>query len=178
MKKSPLTTLCYIENADSYLMLHRIKKENDINKDKWIGVGGHFETGESPDECLVREVWEETGLTLSSYRLRGIITFSTNTWPTEYMFLYTATADTREIKECDEGELVWIRKSKISSLNLWEGDNIFFQLLEEREDIFSLKLTYHEDTLISAILDGVPMELFEIQNPNGSFSVNENLDIK
>lgn len=157
--KSNLTTLCYIEHNDRYLMLHRTKKENDINKDKWIGVGGHFEPGESPDECLQREIMEETGLTLTSHQLRGIITFSTNTWPTEYMFLYTATADTQAITECSEGDLVWIPKCEISSLNLWEGDRIFFRLMEERTDMFSLKLTYHDDTLISAILDGVPLKL-------------------
>lgn len=157
--KSNLTTLCYIEDNDRYLMLHRTKKEKDINKDKWIGVGGHFEPGESPDECLQREVMEETGLTLTSYQLRGIITFSTNTWPTEYMFLYTATAATAEITECSEGDLVWVPKSDIDSLKLWTGDKIFFKLMEERTDMFSLKLTYHDDTLVSAILDGVPLEL-------------------
>ena len=168
--KSNLTTLCYIEKDDAWLMMHRTKKENDINKDKWIGVGGHFEPDESPDECLLREVREETGLTLSSYQLRGIITFSINTWPTEYMFLYTATTESEDFISCDEGELVWVSKSKVNSLNLWEGDKIFFRLLEEREDMFSLKLTYHDDTLISAILDGIPMELFEILNPDGTFS--------
>lgn len=156
--KSNLTTLCYIEKDDSYLMLHRTKKENDINKDKWIGVGGHFEPGESPDECLQREVMEETGLTLSSYKLRGILTFSTNTWPTEYMFLYTAHADTTDVTVCDEGELVWVKKDKIDSLNLWEGDKLFFRLLEEREDMFSLKLTYYNDTLIEAVLDGTNID--------------------
>lgn len=156
--KSNLTTLCYIEKDDSYLMLHRTKKENDINKNKWIGVGGHFEPGESPDECLKREVMEETGLTLSSYKLRGILTFSTNTWPTEYMFLYTATADTTDVTICDEGELVWVKKDKIESLNLWEGDKLFFRLLKEREDMFSLKLTYFDDTLVEAVLDGTNME--------------------
>lgn len=168
--KSNLTTLCYIENKDNYLMLHRTKKENDINKDKWIGVGGHFEPGESPDECLIREVMEETGLTLTSYRLRGIITFSTNTWQTEYMFLYTATTETTEFGPCNEGELVWVTKDKINNLNLWEGDKIFFKLLNEREDMFSLKLTYYNDTLTEAVLDGTPMELFETLNPDGSFS--------
>lgn len=157
--KSNLTTLCYIEDNDRYLMLHRTKKEKDINKDKWIGVGGHFESGESPDECLQREIMEETGLTLTSYQLRGIITFSTNTWPTEYMFLYTATTAKADITECSEGDLVWVPKSKIPSLKLWEGDKIFFKLLDERNDMFSLKLTYHDDTLQSAILDGVPLEL-------------------
>lgn len=157
--KSNLTTLCYIEDNDRYLMLHRTKKEKDINKDKWIGVGGHFEPGESPDECLQREIMEETGLTLTSYQLRGIITFSTNTWPTEYMFLYTATTAKTDITECSEGDLVWVPKSKIPSLNLWEGDKIFFKLLDEKNDMFSLKLTYHDDTLQSAILDGVPLKL-------------------
>ncbi len=157
MNKLPLTTLCYIENEDSFLMMHRIKKENDINKDKWIGVGGHFEPGESPDDCLQREVLEETGLTLTDYRLRGIITFTTTNWPTEYMFLYTATADTRSVIQCSEGELVWVPKSGIQDLNLWEGDKIFFRLLEEEREMFSLKLTYQEDTLISAVLDGIPL---------------------
>lgn len=156
--KSNLTTLCYIEKDDSYLMLHRTKKENDINKDKWIGVGGHFEPGESPDECLKREVMEETGLTLSSYKLRGILTFSTNTWPTEYMFLYTATADTADVAICDEGDLVWVKKDEIETLNLWEGDKLFFRLLEERKDIFSLKLTYFDDVLVEAVLDGTNIE--------------------
>lgn len=157
--KSSLTTLCYIENKDAFLMLHRTKKKNDINKDKWIGVGGHFEDGESPDECLKREVLEETGLVLDSYRLRGIITFSANNWPTEYIFLYTAEIDTRDVTCCSEGELVWVPKSEINSLNLWKGDKIFFKLLDERTDMFSLKLTYHDDTLTSAVLDGVPMEI-------------------
>ena len=157
MNKLPLTTLCYIENEDSFLMMHRIKKENDINKDKWIGVGGHFEPGESPDDCLRREVLEETGLTLTDYRLRVIITFTTTNWPTEYMFLYTATADTRSVIQCSEGELVWVPKSGIQDLNLWEGDKIFFRLLEEEREMFSLKLTYEEDTLVSAVLDGIPL---------------------
>ncbi len=164
--KSNLTTLCYIENDDSYLMLHRTKKENDINKDKWIGVGGHFEPGESPDECLKREVMEETGLTLNAYRLRGILTFATNTCPTEYIFLYTASADGTAVITCDEGELVWIKKEEIQSLNLWEGDKIFFRLLEERQDIFSLKLTYFDDTLEEAVLDGIPLKNTETQRGN------------
>ena len=157
MNKLPLTTLCYIENDESFLMMHRIKKENDINKDKWIGVGGHFEPGESPDDCLRREVLEETGLTLTDYRLRGIITFTTTNWPTEYMCLYTARADTRSVAQCSEGELVWVPKSGIQDLNLWEGDKIFFRLLEEKREMFSLKLTYQEDTLVSAVLDGIPL---------------------
>ena len=140
-----LTTLCYMEREDAYLMMHRTKKEKDINKDKWIGVGGHFEYGESPDECLLREVYEETGLTLTSYRARGIITFIYGENVVEYMHLYTADGFTGEIHECDEGELVWIPKEKVKELPIWEGDKIFFRLLSEREDFFSLKLVYDVD---------------------------------
>lgn len=116
-KKHNCTTLCYIENEDSYLMMHRVKKVNDINKDKWVGVGGHFEEGESPEECLLREVREETGLTLTSFRLRGIVTFSTDVYPTEYMFLYTADAYEGEVTECNEGNLEWVKKFDESSGN-------------------------------------------------------------
>ena len=140
-----LTTLCYMEREGAYLMMHRTKKEKDINKDKWIGVGGHFEYGESPDECLLREVYEETGLTLTSYRARGIITFIYGENVVEYMHLYTADGFTGEIHECDEGELVWIPKEKVKELPIWEGDKIFFRLLSEREDFFSLKLVYDVD---------------------------------
>ena len=143
------TTLCYIENENSYLMLHRVKKVNDINQDKWIGVGGKFETGESPEECLLREVWEETGLTLKEYRYRGIVTFISREWGCEYMHLFTATRYEGEITECIEGNLEWVEKSKIPSLNLWEGDKIFFRLLEEDRGFFSLKLCYEGDRLIS-----------------------------
>ena len=110
MMRSNMTTLCYIEKDNQYLMLHRVKKENDINKDKWIGVGGHFEEDESPEECLQREVMEETGLTLTSYKLRGIITFISNEWQTEYMFLYTADGYTGDMLECNEGNLEWVVK--------------------------------------------------------------------
>ena len=150
-----LTSLCYIERDNKYLMLHRVKKKNDINKDKYIGVGGHFEYGESPDECLKREVMEETGLTLTSYKPRGIVTFiyGDASEPAErmveYMHLYTATGFEGEIIECDEGELIWIDKSAVYDLPIWEGDKIFFRLLEERDDYFSLKLVYSEtDELI------------------------------
>ena len=150
-----LTTLCYIEKDDKYLMMHRVKKQKDINKDKYIGVGGHFEYGESPDECLKREVMEETGLTLLNYKPRGIVTFiygneaSPEDRFVEYMHLYTADDFTGELSDCDEGELVWIEKSKVYDLPIWEGDKIFFRLLEEREDYFSLKLIYNEtDELI------------------------------
>ena len=152
--RSNLTTLCYIEKEDSYLMLHRIKKEKDINKDKWIGVGGHFEAGESPEECLLREVYEETGLTLVSWRLRGIITFSTDAYETEYMFLYTADRYTGSLTECSEGTLEWVEKSRVPNLPIWEGDKIFFRLLEEQAEFFSLKLRYVGDSLAEAVLDG------------------------
>lgn len=152
--KRNLTTLCYIEKEDSYLMLHRVKKDKDVNKDKWIGVGGHLEEGESPDECIVREVKEETGLTLTNYKFRGIVTFVLEDWGTEYMFLYTADGFEGEIIECNEGNLEWVKKSKVYELPVWEGDKIFFRLLEERQDFFSLKLNYQESKLIEVMLDG------------------------
>lgn len=148
------TTLCYIEKGDSYLLLHRISKKNDINKDKWIGVGGKFEDRESPEDCLLRETREETGLTLTSYRLRGIITFISNEQPAEYMFLYTADGYEGEIGACDEGTLEWVKKKEMYHLNLWEGDKIFLKLLEEEHPFFSLKLTYEGDHLLEAVLDG------------------------
>ena len=149
-----LTTLCYIEENDKYLMLHRVKKENDVNKDKWVGIGGHFEEDESPEECLLREVREETGLQLISYRFRGIVTFISDRWDTEYMHLFTADRFSGIIAECDEGELCWVEKSKVYDLPIWEGDKIFFHLLEERGDFFSLKLRYEGEKLVEAILDG------------------------
>ncbi len=198
-----LTTLCYLERDGKYLMLHRTKKEHDINKDKYIGIGGHFESGESPDECLVRETTEETGLTLTSYRARGIVTFiydideetddgsnpahlnsdidvtygdgssgQASTMICEYMHLYTAdgwksgsgnvgTTESSKLSEpeilpdCNEGDLVWIDKKDVYDLPIWEGDKIFFRLLEEDRDFFSLKLVYSEDgELTEAILDG------------------------
>ncbi|MBO5488659.1 MAG: 8-oxo-dGTP diphosphatase [Eubacterium sp.] len=154
MPKSNLTTLCYIEQNDAYLMMHRVKKEVDINKDKWIGVGGHFEADESPDECLMREVKEETGLTLTSYRFRGLVTFISNEWQTEYMCLYTADGFQGELIDCNEGTLEWVPKSRLPELNLWKGDYIFLDLLETRQDFFSLKLRYEDDTLMEAVLDG------------------------
>ncbi|MBD5459404.1 MAG: 8-oxo-dGTP diphosphatase [Lachnospiraceae bacterium] len=157
--RSNLTTLCYIEKADSYLMLHRVKKENDCNKDKWIGVGGHFEAGESPEECLLREVQEETGLTLTSWKLRGIITFCTDTYDTEYMFLYTAVGFTGELTDCSEGTLEWVSKDRVRSLPMWEGDAVFFRLLEEGEPFFSLKLRYEGERLAEAVLNGMKMEI-------------------
>ena len=126
--KSRLTTLCYIEKDDRYLMLHRIYKKKDMNKDKWIGVGGHFEEGESPEDCLLREVKEETGLTLKAFRIRGIVTFCAEGGLTEYMCLYTADDFEGTLKECDEGKLEWVEKERIDGLELWDGDRLFFDL--------------------------------------------------
>ena len=189
-----LTTLCYIENGDSYLMLHRVSKKNDLNAGKWIGVGGHFEGQETPDECLIREVREETGLILTSYKMRGIVTFISGRGTSEYMFLFTAdgfvpAGETNEnccepvgttdkpccksdeasptptpldilLSECSEGELAWIRKKDVPSLNLWEGDRIFLNLLLTRDDFFLLKLVYDEnDRLTEAVLDGTELAI-------------------
>ena len=150
-----LTTLCYIEKDGCYLMMHRISKKNDVNKDKWIGVGGHFQTEESPEECLLREVKEETGLTLTDYRFRGIVTFICDkAEETEYMHLFTADGFEGELTSCEEGTLEWIPKPDIYQLNLWEGDIIFHRLLDEDAPFFSLKLVYQGDTLVEAILNG------------------------
>ncbi len=161
--KSKLTTLCYIEKDEKYLMLHRVLKKNDINKDKWIGVGGHFEKGESPEDCLLREVKEETGLTLTSYRFRGLITFTFSSQgretDTEYMCLYTANGYEGELISCSEGNLEWVNKKDIFSLKLWEGDKIFFRLLQEERQFFSLKLVYQDDELREAFLDGEKLEI-------------------
>ena len=148
------TTLCYLERGDEYLMLHRTKKQNDENHDKWIGVGGKFEAGESPEDCMHREIFEETGLTVTDYRYRGIVTFVSDIYETEYMHLFTVTDWTGEARECDEGELAWIKKQKLFDLTLWQGDRIFLKLLQEDVPFFSLKLTYRGDELIEAILNG------------------------
>lgn len=148
------TTLCYIECGDEYLMLHRVKKENDENKDKWIGVGGKFKDGESPEDCVLREVREETGLTLTEYRYRGIVTFVSDRYETEYMHLFTASRFEGTQTECEEGELAWIKKDALYELTLWEGDRIFLRLLQENRPFFSLKLCYQGDALQSAVLDG------------------------
>lgn len=160
MQGASLTTLCYIEKDNKYLMLHRVKKENDYNKDKWIGVGGHFEPDESPEECLLREVKEETGLTLMSWKFRGLITFLSDSWHTEYMCLYTADEYTGEMTECDEGTLEWVDKERLGELTLWEGDKIFLRLLAEERAFFSLKLRYQGDILVEAVLDGEKVERF------------------
>ena len=158
MKTPELTTLCYLERDGQYLMLHRVKKEHDINKDKYIGVGGHFLYGESPDECLKREVLEETGLTLTSYRPRGIVTFVYGDDVVEYMHLFTADAWEGELKECDEGTLEWIDIDRVCDLPIWEGDKAFFRLLKEGAPFFSLKLVYTKDDRLTGVwLNGEAM---------------------
>ena len=159
------TTLCYIDNGDSYLMLHRTKKEHDASHGKWIGVGGKCEADESPDECMLREVREETGLTITQWHYRGIVTFISDTWPNEYMHLFTATAwsGDPDMSIDDEGTLAWIRKADLpllpntndTSLTLWEGDKIFLRLLlDQQQPFFSLKLVYVQDEMVSATLNG------------------------
>lgn len=154
------TTLCYLERDGCYLMLHRIKKENDLNRDKWIGIGGKFEEGESPENCLLREVREETGLTLGSWRYCGIVTFVSDAWGTEYMHLFHSEDFHGSLRECDEGSLEWIEKSALASLpDLWEGDRIFLRMMENNEPFFSLKLCYRGDLLTGAELNGRVMEI-------------------
>lgn len=148
------TTLCYIEQDGAYLMLHRIKKEQDMNRDKWIGIGGKFEEGESPEDCVLREALEETGLTLEEPEYRGIVTFVSEEYGTEYMHLFWADKFSGEIKTCDEGVLEWISKEKLMSLPMWEGDKIFLRLLDEKCPFFSLKLCYRGSTLTEAVLNG------------------------
>lgn len=148
------TSLCYIEKDGKYLMIHRVKKANDENKDKWIGIGGKFEEGESPEDCVMREVLEETGLTLTELSYRGIVTFVSDEYGTEYMHLFTSCAFTGEITECDEGVLEWIPKAELVTKKLWEGDLIFLRLLDEDAPFFSLKLVYSGDRLTRAVLDG------------------------
>ena len=155
------TTLCYLENPrGEYLMLHRVKKKEDINKGKWIGVGGGFEEGESPDECLRREVLEETGLTVTGFRFRGVVTFLCNdNQSDQFMYLFTATDWTGKLNpDCREGELAWVPKEKVPELPIWEGDRIFLRLLAEDRAPFLLTLDYRtdsgEDRLVRAVLDG------------------------
>ncbi|MCI9283700.1 MAG: NUDIX domain-containing protein [Lachnospiraceae bacterium] len=163
-----LSTLCYLERDGKYLMLHRTMKKNDVNKDKWIGVGGHFEADESPEECLLREVWEETGYTLTAYRYRGIVTFVSGDGVTEYMSLFTADGFTGQQQPCEEGQLEWVDKQDVWKLNIWEGDKIFFRLLEETKEFFSLKLVYDgTGVLVSAALNGKSMELFDVLTREG-----------
>ena len=154
-------TLCYLERDGAYLMLHRTKKKHDVNHDKWIGVGGKFEDKESPEDCLLRETREETGLSLTDYQYRGLVTFVNTECETEYMHLFTATGWTGTPIVCDEGDLEWILKEDLLKLTLWEGDKIFLRLLEEKVPFFSLKLSYEGDRLREAVLNGTPMDLEE-----------------
>ena len=153
------TTLCHIEKNGEYLMLHRIKKENDLNHDKWIGIGGKFEDKESPEECNKREVLEETGLTVNNCRYCGIVTFVSDKWPTEYMHIFHTTEFSGEIIPCDEGELCWVNKTALYSLPLWQGDKIFLKLIEENRPFFSLKLEYQDEALKKAVLDGENLKI-------------------
>lgn len=161
MRSKCNSSLIYLENSrGEYLMLHRVKKKNDINHDKWIGVGGGFEHGESPEECALRETREETGLTLTDFRFRGIVTFDCEGQETLYMHLFTASGWTGELTDCDEGELEWVPKEKVYDLPIWEGDKIFFRLLEQERPFFSLKLSYDRgDVLRRAVLDGEELAL-------------------
>lgn len=148
------TTLCYLERDGQYLMLHRVKKENDENRDKWIGIGGKFEDGESPEDCALREVYEETGLTMREWRYCGLVTFVSDVWPTEYMHLFHCERFDGTLRECDEGVLEWIEKDAVRKLPAWEGDRIFLDLMEQRRPFFSLKLCYTGERLCEAVLDG------------------------
>ena len=152
------TTLCYLEKDGCYLMLHRIKKKNDLNQDKWVGVGGKLEENEIPEECLVREVREETGLTLTRWRYCGIVTFVSDRWEGEYMHLYTADGFTGQLTDCNEGVLEWVPKERVRLLPQWEGDRIFFRLMEQNVPFFSLKLQYEGDRLVLAALNGQPLD--------------------
>lgn len=152
------TTLCYIERDRQYLMLHRTKKANDDNHDKWLGIGGHMEPGETPMACALREVREETGLTLLDCTCRGVVRFRSDAYPDEDMHLFTATRFTGEIIECDEGELAWIDKDRLMSLTLWEGDRVFLRLLDAGAPFFDLVLEYRGESLARARLDGRPID--------------------
>ena len=147
------TSLCYITRGDEVLMLHRVKKKNDINHDKWIGIGGKFEENESPDECLLREVREETGLLLTNWQCRGIVTFLSEN-DGEYMYLFTADGFQGQLKDCDEGDLQWVSRDFLDALPKWEGDKIFLDLLWQDAPFFLLTLRYQGERLVEAILDG------------------------
>ena len=153
------TTLCYIRRGGDTLLLHRVKKKNDENRDKWVGIGGKFEEGESPEDCLLREVREETGLTLDAWRYRGIVTFVSDEWGTEYMHLFTSDAFHGEVKDCDEGVLEWLPWERLPQLPIWEGDKIFLRLIDEDAPFFSLKLRYVGDRLVEAVLNGKQLEV-------------------
>lgn len=153
------TTVCYLERGTQYLLLHRTKKENDENAGKWIGVGGKCKENESPEDCMLREVREETGLSVTQHRLRGVITFVSDAWEGQYMYLFTASKWHGALTDCDEGELAWVERTDMLHLLLWEGDRIFLALLAEERPFFSLKLVYQGDSLQQAVLDGTPLTL-------------------
>ena len=155
------TTLCYIERDGAYLLLHRVKKEHDENRDEWIGIGGHFEENESPEDCVLREAREETGLELRSPRYCGIITFVSDRWEGEYMHLFHAEAFSGSLRDCDEGVLDWVPKEQVRSLPQWTGDRIFLDLMERRVPFFSLKLRYQGEILREAVLNGEALKIPE-----------------
>ena len=156
------TSLCYLEREDKYLILHRTKKEHDENGDKWIGVGGKFEPGETPDECALREVKEETGLTMTDFVLRGLIIFISDVWGLEYMYLYTATKWTGRLTDCDEGELVWLDKKELLTKKLWEGDRLFLKALDERTEFFMMKFRYEGERL-AEVVDSKGISAFRLR---------------
>ena len=153
------TTLVHLERDGCYLMLHRVRKEADENRDKWVGIGGKFEPGESPEDCALREVFEETGLSMRSWSYRGIVTFVSDEWGTEYMHLFHSDDFSGTLRDCDEGELQWVDKRRIPALPIWEGDKIFLRLLDTDEPFFSLKLRYAGDRLREAVLNGKALPL-------------------
>ncbi len=153
------TTLCYITQGDQVLMLHRVKKQNDINKDKWIGLGGKFEGEEAPEECLLREIYEETGLQLTSWQCRGVVTFLSDGCEGEFMYLFTADGFTGELRECDEGDLQWVSRQFLDDLPKWEGDKIFLELLWQDAPFFLLTLQYQGEKLIRAVLNGENLKI-------------------
>ena len=148
------STLCYVIRGDQVLMLHRVKKKNDVNKDKWIGIGGKFEAEESPDECLLRECREETGLRLTSWQCRGVVTFLQEGGEGEYMYLFTAEEFEGNLHDCPEGDLQWVSREFLYRLPMWEGDRIFLDLLWRNAPFFLLTLRYRGDVLIQAVLNG------------------------
>ena len=156
------TTLVHLERDGKYLMLHRVKKEHDENRDKWVGIGGKFEPGESPEDCALREVREETGLTMRAWSYRGIVTFVSDEWGTEYMHLFHSADFEGSVKDCDEGVLEWVDKRALYDLPIWEGDKIFLRLLDTDRPFFSLKLRYQGDRLMEAVLDG---KALPVENP-------------
>ncbi len=156
------STLCYLQKSGCYLMLHRVKKTGDMNRGKYLGIGGGFEDGESPEDCILRETREETGLTLNSWAYRGIVTFVSDRWETEYMHLFTSDDFTGTLRECDEGDLVWIPIEQVPNLPIWQGDRLFLDLLDTDRPFFSLKLRYEGESLCEAVLDG--KKIFPAEN--------------